>query len=101
MKEKIKEALFNACDEIFLEWQAKLHIVSGDNTPLNVLFYDEIIDKLAEHMMCMLKEQPKLGITKLEMLDGQVADLSKVSMGPDMIKKLAEVEKYLRSKEII
>lgn len=101
MKDKIKKALIEATDEIFLEAQAQLHIVSGDNSPMMVYRFDELIEQLAEQMDCMLQEQPKLGIAKLEMLDGTEVDLSKMSLGYDETQKLVEVEQYLREKEII
>ncbi len=98
MKDKIKKALIEATDEIFLEAQAKLHIVSGDNSPMMVYRFDELIEQLAEQMDCMLQEQPKLGIAKLEMLDGTEINLAKTELGCDIVLKLAEVEKYLRER---
>ncbi len=101
MEEKIKEALVAATDEIFLEWQDKLHVVSGDNEPWVVHIFNQMIDKLANQMAEMLKQQPKLGVIKLEMMDGQIVDLSNENLGCDIIQKLADVEKYLREKEMI
>lgn len=101
MKEKIKEALIAATDEIFLEWQAKLHVVSGDVEPLVSVEFDSMLDKVSDQMVSILNNQPKLGVVKLEMLDGQIVDLSKESLACDMILKLSEVENYLREKELI
>ena len=101
MKEEIKEALVAATDKVFLEWQIKLHVVSGDIEPWIAMNFDDMLDKLAEQMVEILKRQPKLGVTKLEMLDGQVVDISNADLGPDIILKLADVEKYLREKEMI
>lgn len=101
MKDKIKEALIAATDEIFFEWETKLHVVSGDNSPMMVYRFDELIDQLAEQMELILQEQPKLGIAKLEMLDGTEINLAKTELGCDMVLKLAEVEKYLREREVI
>lgn len=101
MKDKIKEQLIAATDEIFLEWQAKLHVTSGDIAPLVAFRFDEEIEELAQTMENILKAQPKLGITKLQMLDGTEVDLSKMSLGYDETQKLVEVEQYLREKEII
>ncbi len=101
MKEKIKEALIAATDEIFLEWQAKLHVVSGDVEPLVSVEFDSMLDKVADQMVEILNHQPKLGIVKLEMTDGQIVDLSKESLGCDMVLKLSEVENYLKEKDLI
>lgn len=101
MKEKIKEQLIAATDEIFLEWSAKLHVTSGDIEPLVAFRFDTEIEKLAQTMENILEAQPKLGITKLQMLDGTEVDLSKMSLGYDETQKLVEIERYLREKEII
>lgn len=101
MKEKIKEALIAATDEIFLEWQVKLHVVSGDVDPMIAKTFDEMLDQVAGQMVYILKVQPKLGVVKLEMLDGQIVDLSNADINCDVVMKLAEVEKYLREKEMI
>ena len=101
MKEEIKKALVDATDEIFLKWQIKLHVVSGDIEPWTAINFDDMLDKVAEQMVEILKQQPKLGVTKLEMLDGQVVDLSNADLGSDIMLKLADVEKYLREKEMI
>ena len=101
MKEKIKEALVAATDEIFLEWQVKLHVVSGDADPITVSNFDTFLDKLAEMMVAILEQQPKLGVIKLGMEDGQIVDLVNADLGCDIILKLAEVERYLREKEMI
>ena len=98
MRDKIKEQLIAATDEIFLEWQAKLHVVSGDNSPMTVYKFDELIDQLVEQMELMLFEQPKLGIAEIKMLDGTEINLTKMELGCDMVLKLAEVEKYLRER---
>lgn len=101
MKEEIKKALVDATDEIFLKWQIKLHVVSGDIEPWTAINFDDMLDKVAGQMVEILKQQPKLGVTKLEMLDGQIVDLSNADLGSDIILKLADVEKYLREKEMI
>ena len=101
MEEEIKKALVDATDEIFLNWQVKLHVVSGDVDPLTAVAFDLLLDNVTEKMVEILKHQPKLGVVKLEMLDGKVVDLSKAEIGCDIILKLADVEKYLREKEMI
>lgn len=101
MKEKIKEALRSATDDIFLEWQAKLHIISGDVEPLMCCHFDTLLDELSKQMVSMINEMPKLGITHIELLDGRIINLSDKNLGYDEVQKLAEVEKALREKEII
>lgn len=101
MKEEIKEALVAATDEIFLKWQTKLHVISGDVDPWIAISFDDMLDKVAEKMIEILKQQPKLGVTKLEMLDGQIVDLSNVDMGYDIVRKFADIEEYLRERELI
>lgn len=101
MKEEIKEALVAATDEIFLKWQTKLHVISGDVNPLVAYDFDETLNKLAGQMVEILNHQPKLGVVKLEMMDGQIVDLSDVDMGYDIIFKLADVVEYLRERELI
>ena len=101
MKEDIKKALIDATDEIFLKWQAKLHVVSGDIDPWSQINFDNTLDKIAFQMVEILNQQPKLGVVKLEMLDGQIVDLSNADMSCDIVIKLADVEKYLSEKELI
>ena len=101
MKNKIKEQLIAARDEIFLEWQAKLHVVSGDVDPLVSLRFDKEINELAETMETILEAQPKLGIDYLGLFNGIEVTLKNVELSEEMVQKLAEVEKYLREKEII
>ena len=101
MKEDIKNALVNVIDEIFLEWQAKLHVVSGDIEPLDAMRFDDLLDKVAEQMVEILNKQPKLGVVKIEMMDGQIVDLSKINIGCDIIQKLSDVEMYLREKQLV
>ena len=69
MIESIKKALHDATDEIFLEWQAKLHVVSGDITPFASLELDNTIEKLAKIMADVIETQPKLKITDIGMGD--------------------------------
>ena len=101
MKEDIKEALIDATDKIFLKWQAKLHVVSGDIDPWSQINLDNTLDKAADQMVEILNKQPKLGVVKLEMLDGQIVDLSNADISNDTVIKLADIEKYLREKELI
>lgn len=101
MKDKIKEQIKAAMDEIFLDWQAKLHVISGDVSPELAIIFDEKVDKLACLISIIIADQPRLGITKFTMLDGTEINLSKVELGYDEVQKLAEVERYLREKEII
>lgn len=67
MKEEIVKALRDAVDEIFLEWQAKLHITSGDISPQQAMCYEEELDRLAELIKSILEMQPKVRITSVLM----------------------------------
>lgn len=96
MEEKIKEQLINATDEIFLEWQSKLHIISGDCDPLVSYGFYELIDQLAKQMVFILENQPKLNISKLTMIDGSEINLSDINLGYDIVQKLVDVEQYLK-----
>lgn len=69
MKEKILEDLRAATDEIFLEWQAKLHVTSGDVNPWNAISLDEALERLTEVMIEIINNQPKLKITDIGMGD--------------------------------
>lgn len=69
MIESIKKALHDATDEIFLEWQSKLHITSGDNDPWDVMVFNHTLDQLTDLMVDMLNKQPKLKITDIGMGD--------------------------------
>lgn len=69
MKGKIKELLVATTDEIFLEWQSKLHITSGDNDPWDVMVFNHTLDQLTDLMVDMLNKQPKLKITDIGMGD--------------------------------
>ena len=101
MKEGIKEALVDAASEIFHKRQIELHIVSGDIDPWSQISLDNTLDKAADQMVEILNKQPKLGVVKLEMLDGQIVDLSNADISNDIVIKLADIEKYLREKELI
>lgn len=69
MREKILESLRAATDEIFLEWQAKLHVTSGDVSPWNGQLFDEALERLTEVMVDIINNQPKLKITDIGMGD--------------------------------
>lgn len=69
MKEKILEDLRAATDEIFLEWQAKLHVTSGDVNPWNGMVFEQTLEHLTEIMVDILNNQPKLKITDIGMGD--------------------------------
>lgn len=65
MKEKIVKALTDATDEIFLEMQGKLHVVEGCVAPDAAFELENAIGKLADIMVTILDNQPKLAITSI------------------------------------
>ena len=69
MKEEIMKALQDATDAIFLEQQAKLHVISGDVEPWLANTFDATLEKLADVMANILEKQPKLKITDIGMGD--------------------------------
>ena len=92
MKEKIKELLVVATDEIFLEWQAKLHVTSGDNDPWDVMVFNRTLDQLTDLMVDMLNKQPKLKITDIGMGDVSypTSELAKDLDTFELLRKLQE-----------
>lgn len=69
MKKEIAKSLIEATDAIFLEWQGKLHITSGDNAPWDVMVFNHTLEQLTDLMVDMLNKQPKLKITDIGMGD--------------------------------
>lgn len=92
---EILEALKAATDEIFLEQQAKLHVVSGDVEPWLSNAFDTAMEKLAALMVSILEKQPKLEIESLKMKDGTVYDASKLADDYETFLALMKVYKYI------
>jgi len=65
MKEKIIKELTDAIDEIFLEEQARSHVISGDISPSDSITLDKQIELIAEMIIKILKKQPKLEISHI------------------------------------
>lgn len=96
MKEKILEDLRAATDEIFLEWQAKLHVMSGDVSPMNGLAFDQALERLTDVMVDIINNQPKLDIANVVMKDGTVYDADKLADSYEVFQALMTVRDHIK-----
>ena len=98
MKEKILEDLRAATDEIFLEWQAKLHVTSGDVSPMNGLAFDQALERLTDVMVEIINNQPKLKITDVGMGDvSYPADV--LANNYEVFLALCKIQEYIEKGE--
>ena len=95
MKEEIMKALQDATDAIFLEQQAKLHVISGDIEPWLANTFDGTLEKLADVMANILEKQPKLEIESVTMQDGTVYDAKKLADDYETFLALRKVHEYI------
>ena len=95
MKDEIMKALEDATDEIFLEYQNKLHVLSGDISPIASDIFYEALGKLADAMVMILEAQPKLEIESVKMQDGTVYDASKLADDYETFLELRKLQEYI------
>lgn len=96
MEEAIYEALIAATDEIFLEWQAKLHVISSDVDPITVAEFTCDVTSLANVMCRMLEAQPKLDIASITMADGTVYNASELANKVGVFETLATLHGQIK-----
>ena len=97
IKEKIVKSLTDEVDAIFLETQAKLHVVSGDITPLDSVALETKIAELADIIVRVLEYEKKLTITTI-CKDGKEYDAQQLANNMetfDLLRQLQEkIEEY-------
>ena len=98
MKEDITKALTDATDEIFLEWQAKLHVISGDITPDMSLLFDNQIERLTDTIVNILEKQPKLGITNV-WINNRNYDAKELADDHETLLALRKIQEKIEEKE--
>jgi len=98
MKNEIIKALTDATDEIFLEWQAKLHVISGDIAPDMSLLFDNQIERLTDTIVNILEKQPKLGITNV-WLNNRNYDAKELADDHETLLALKKIQEKIEEKE--
>ena len=98
MREEIIKALTDATDEIFLEWQAKLHVISGDITPDMSLLFDNQIERLTDTIVNILEKQPKLGITNV-WINNRNYDAKELADDHETLLALKKIQEKIEEKE--
>ena len=97
MKEKIVKSLTDEVDAIFLEAQAKLHVVSGDITPLDSVTLENKIAELADIIVRVLEYERKLSITNI-WKDGQNYDAQELANDYETFDLLRQLQEKIEEK---
>lgn len=98
MKEEIIKMLTDSTDEIFLTFQSKLHVTSGDVSPLQQQKFDLAIEHLAERIVDILESQPKLAISSITTNEGLVYDAQALANDYEVFKLLQELQEKIEKR---
>lgn len=97
MKEKIVKSLTDEVDAIFLETQEKLHVVSGDITPLDSVALENKIAELADIIVRVLEYEKKLTITVI-CKDGKEYDAQELANDYETFNLLRQLQEKIEEK---
>lgn len=97
MEKQIEETLTAAVDDIFLTYQAKLHVISGDITPMDSVALESRIAELAVLIKSILDYERKLSITNI-WKDGQVYDAQELANDYETFDLLRQLQEKIEEK---
>ena len=98
MKDEIIKELIDATDDIFLKYQSKMHVISGDVSPLQQQKFDLAIEHLAERIVDILESQPKLAISSITTNEGLIYDAQVLANDYEVFKLLQELQEKIEKR---